>query len=189
MVMWRGLTRLVIVPGLIGFWPVSSAIGADPSRTVSHEPSTFDWTGWYFGGQYGYATGYSRWSALQAGGAGPILTGTLDLTNPLNGYFGDGSYFGGLQAGHNQRIGKHLVLGTEADIWFPSFTTGLMGAQTFTSPLSGQASYQDMVAYSGTVRGRLGYVFDNNWLLYGTGGFAFAYDKLQRMQLRRHRKR
>ena len=40
---------------------------------------------------------------------------------------------------------------------------------------------------SSLIRGRceaeLGYVLDSNWLLYGTGGFAFAYDKLQRMQL------
>jgi high affinity Mn2+ porin len=35
----------------------------------------------------------------------------------------------------------------------------------------------------GTGRGRAGYLLDNNWLIYGTGGFAFAYDKLQRSQL------
>ena len=153
-----------------------------PARAADGAAS-FDWTGWYFGGQYGYATGYSRWNATQAGGLGPPLIGSLDLTNPLNGYFGDGSYFGGLQAGYNQRIGTRLVLGGEADVWFPSFTTGLKGAQTFASPLVGQANYQDVVAYSGSMRGRLGYVLDNNWLLYATGGFAFAYDKLQRTQL------
>ena len=47
----------------------------------------------------------------------------------------------------------------------------------------GQANYQDVVAYSGSMRGRLGYVLDNNWLLDATGGFAFAYDKLQHTQL------
>ena len=183
-VMWRALTKLPMVAGLVGFWPVLCAMAADlSSPTAPKTPSAFERTGLYFGGQYGYATGYSRWSADQVGLAAPILTGSLDLTNPLNGYFGDGSYFGGLQAGYNQRIGKHLVLGAEADIWFPSFTTGLMGAQTFASPLAGQASYRDSVAYSGTARGRLGYVLDNNWLLYGTAGFAFAYDKLQRTQL------
>ena len=33
------------------------------------------------------------------------------------------------------------------------------------------------------MRGRLGYVLDSRWLIYGTGGFAFAYDKLQRNQI------
>ena len=110
------------------------------------------------------------------------MSGSVDLTNPLSGYFGDGSYFGELQAGYNQKIGSRLMLGAEADIAFPSTPVGLMGAQTFASPLVGQANYRDSIAYSGTVRGRFGYVLDNNWLLYGTGGFAFAYDKLQRNQ-------
>ena len=72
-------------------------------------------------------------------------------------------------------------MGAEADVSFPSFPVGLLGAQIVASPLVGQASYQDTVAYSGTVRGRVGYVLDNNWLLYGTGGFAYAYDKLPQL--------
>ncbi|MBV9627747.1 MAG: carbohydrate porin [Xanthobacteraceae bacterium] len=160
--------------------PVQLPVKARPAP----EPTpTFDWTGWYFGGHYGYATGYSRWNATEAGAAVPTLSGSVDLTNPLSGYFGDGSYFGGLQAGYNQKLGQRIVLGAEADFMFPSFPVGLLGAQIFTSPLVGQASYQDTVAYSGTIRARMGYVLDNNWLLYGTGGFAFAYDKLQRTQL------
>jgi high affinity Mn2+ porin len=179
---------------LVAFATVTSAWcwltpvrGADvmlriPLKAPPADPA-FNWTGWYFGGQYGYAGGYSQWNATQAGGAGPPLTGSLDLTNPLNGYFGDGSYFGGLQAGYNQAVGSRLVLGGEADVWFPSIPTGLLGAKTFASPLVGQAVYQDVVAYSGSARGRLGYVLDNNWLLYATSGFAFAYDKLQRTQI------
>ena len=37
--------------------------------------------------------------------------------------------------------------------------------------------------HSGTVRGRVGYVFNNNWLVYGTGGFAWSYDQITRTQL------
>ena len=70
----------------------------------------------------------------------------------------------------------------EADIWFPSFTTGLMGAQTFASPLAAQRAI-GIASPTRHTSGRLGYVLDNNWLLYGTAGFAFAYDKLQRIQL------
>ncbi|MFZ0839040.1 MAG: outer membrane beta-barrel protein, partial [Xanthobacteraceae bacterium] len=154
--------------------PVKAPAAPDPA---------LEWTGWYFGGHYGFATGYSRWNATEAGSAVPTLRGDVDLTNPLRGYFGDGSYFGGLQAGYNQKLGQRVVVGAEVDISFPSLPVGLLGAQIFASPQVGQASYQDTVAYSGTMRGRMGYVLDNNWLIYGTGGFAYAYDKLQRTQL------
>jgi high affinity Mn2+ porin len=171
-------------------WSVLPASAADVSVQLPLKappaPASvpgFDWTGWYFGGSYGDASGNSRWSATQAGGAGPPLNGSVNLTKPVNGYFGDGSYFGALQMGYNRKVSSRIVLGAEADVAFPSNPVGLVGEQIFASPLVGQASYQDMVAYSGTVRGRVGYVLDNNWLFYTTGGFAFAYDKLQRAQL------
>jgi high affinity Mn2+ porin len=75
------------------------------------------------------------------------------------------------------------VLGAEVDVAFPSNPVGWVGTQTFSSPLIGQASFQDLIAYTGTARVRAGYILDNNWLIYGTGGFAFAYDKLERSQI------
>jgi high affinity Mn2+ porin len=179
-----GLFALFAV-GAVGTAPPAQAADVAlqmPLKAVPASPA-FDWTGWYFGGHYGYATGYSRWNATEAGAAVPALSGSLNLQKPFNGYFGDGSYFGGLQAGYNQNFGSRLVLGAEVDVSFPSLPVGLMGAQTFSSPLVGQANYKDSVAYTGSVRGRVGYVLDNNWLMYGTGGFAFAYDKLQRTQI------
>src|SRR4030095_16700464 len=76
-------------------------------------------------------------------------------------------------------MSSRALLGLEADAMFPKT---ISGRQTFSSPLVGRASYQDTVLAAGTVRGRLGYVLDP-WLLYGTGGFAWAYDHLTRSQL------
>jgi high affinity Mn2+ porin len=142
--------------------------------------ASFDWTGWYFGGNLGYATGYSKWNATDAGGAVPTLNGSLDFYNPYNGFTGTGSYFAGLQAGYNQMLGSRFLVGAEVDVAFPNT---LEGDKTFATPLVGQANYADSVAYSGTARSRLGYVLDNRWLIYGTGGFAFAYDKLVLAQI------
>jgi high affinity Mn2+ porin len=153
-----------------------------PLKAPAADPA-FDWTGWYFGGHFGFASGYSKWTATEAGAAAPTLGGSFGLFNAVNGFGGDGSYFAGLQAGYNQRLGSRLVVGAEVDVAFPSFPVGLVGAQSFASPLVGQANYRDSIAYTGTARGRLGYALDNNWLIYGTGGFAFAYDKLQRIQV------
>ena len=151
-------------------------------------PSAFDWTGWYFGGHVGYATGYTKWNATEALATAPTLAGSLDFYTPYNGFKGTGSYFAGLQAGYNQMFGSRLLLGAEADIVFPNSLGGTIpssigGSQTFASPLVGVVNYADSIAYSGTARGRFGYVLDNRWLLYGTGGFAFVYDKLVRTQI------
>jgi high affinity Mn2+ porin len=164
----------------------ASAESADVAvrlSTATRAAPSFDWTGWYFGGHAGYATGHSQWTATEAGASMRTLSGSLDLFKPFNSFAADGSYFLGLQAGYNQKIGSRLVLGAEADIAFPALPVGLVGIQTVTSNLIGQARYQDLVAYTGTARARAGYLLDNNWLVYVTGGLAFAYDKLLRTQL------
>ncbi|MBU6458980.1 MAG: carbohydrate porin, partial [Bradyrhizobium sp.] len=43
-------------------------------------------------------------------------------------------------------------------------------------------TYTDTVLQFGTARARLGYTFDR-WLVYGTGGLAWTYDRLERTQL------
>jgi high affinity Mn2+ porin len=172
-------------------WAVAPACGADlalPMPLKAPAYPTYDWTGWYFGGHVGYATGYSHWAATEALMSNPTLNGSLFFYQPYNGFNGVGSYFAGLQTGYNQMLGRHILVGGEVDISFPSSIVGVVpsnfgGSQTFSSPLVGQVRYGDTVAYMGTARGRLGYVLDNQWLLYGTGGFAYAYDKLQRVQI------
>jgi high affinity Mn2+ porin len=139
----------------------------------------FDWNGWYAGGRIGLAFGSSNWSATQGAARAPVLNGSLDLFNPIHLSDGTGSYIGGLQAGYKRVMPSHFLLGLDADAMFPNT---ISGRQTFSSPLIGRASYQDTVLASGTVRGRLGYVLDP-LLLYGTGGFAWAYDRLTRSQL------
>jgi high affinity Mn2+ porin len=67
-----------------------------------------DWTGFYLGGHFGYATGTSNWAATQGGGAAP-LDGSIDLFNSYDAFKGTGSYFAGLQAGYN-RTGLHSLV-------------------------------------------------------------------------------
>ena len=63
-----------------------------------------------------------------------------------------------------------------------SFPSVLGGSQNISSALIGQASYQEQVEFSGTVRGRIGYA-PGNWLFYATGGFAWSYDQFTRTQI------
>jgi high affinity Mn2+ porin len=74
---------------------------------------------------------------------------------------------------------SRLMLGLEADVSFPNSIAGTYVGMSN----AGVASYGDTVLSSGAMRGRLGYVLDNNWLVYGTGGFAWSYDQLTRTQV------
>jgi high affinity Mn2+ porin len=131
------------------------------------------------GSHGGYAAGRSNWSATQAGAAAPTLSGTLDLFNLFDAFKGTGSYFLGLQAGYNYVFPSRLLLGIEADVSFPSL---ISGTSLLSAGLIGQASYQELVQFSGTARGRFGFTFDR-WLIYGTAGFAWTFDQFMRTRL------
>jgi high affinity Mn2+ porin len=96
------------------------AASADLPVKAPTKPSPFDWTGFYFGGHVGYATGRSNWSATQVGARAPILTGSLDLFNLYDAFKGTGSFFNGLQAGYNYMLPSRVVLGTEIDMSPPN---------------------------------------------------------------------
>jgi high affinity Mn2+ porin len=152
------------VPAMAADAPVRMPVKA-PER-----PAYYDWSGFYVGAHGGYATGYSKWSGTEPGAAVPSLSGSLDFFKAFDGFKGTGSYFVGLQGGYNYMLPSRVVLGAEADITFPNLISGL---QVFSSPASVQASYSELVQYSGTVRGRIGYA-PSHWLVYVTGGFAWS---------------
>jgi high affinity Mn2+ porin len=159
------------------------AIAADgiiPLPVKASAAPYYDWTGFYVGGHLGYATGYSKWSATEAGADVPSLAGSLDFFRAFDGFKGTGSYYIGLQAGYNYMFPSRLVLGVEADVSFPSLIGG--APQVISSDAIGQASYAETVQFSGSVRGRIGYA-PSHWLVYATGGFAWTYDQFTRMQL------
>ena len=179
------IVRLVGVPGLLALaaFGVSAAAAADlPAALPVKAPPAraFDWNGFYFGGHFGYATGSSDWTATQTGA--PPLAGALDLFKSYNAMTGEGSYFAGLQAGYNVVLPSRVLLGVEADISAPGAPNGISGNQNFSSAATGLANYSDTVLQTGTLRGRIGYIW-NDWLIYGTGGVAWTRDQLARTQL------
>jgi high affinity Mn2+ porin len=168
---------------VFAFAVIRSAAAADPSATMPLKalaaPAASDWNGFYLGGHFGYTAGSSNWVATQGGAAAPTLNGSLDLFNSYDAFKGTGSYVAGLQAGYDRMLPSRFLVGIEADFSAPNTVAS---SQTISSALSGQASYTDTVLQLGTARGRFGYGFDH-WLVYGTGGVAWTYDKLQRTQL------
>jgi high affinity Mn2+ porin len=156
-----------------------------PLKAPAALPS-FDWTGFYVGGHFGYAGGTSNWTADTVAGPGPSAAGSLNLLQPFNPFDEAGSYFMGLQAGYNRMLPNRVVLGVEGDVSFPGFPspTGQMigDVSTFSTPTLGRESYSESVVHFGTMRGRIGYA-PGPWFFYATAGFAWTYNNLTLTQL------
>ena len=124
-----------------------------PLVTKASPSPIFNWTGFYFGGHFGY-------------GRASFGLGTNPL--PLQGVFLPHSptgLIGGYQIGYNWQLASHLVLGVEADATFVS---------PVDAPALAQAPFNTSLDYIGTARGRLGYSL-GRWLPYVTGGFAWGH--------------
>ena len=137
------------------------ALAADlPSRQPPppEPPPVFSWTGFYMGGQVGYAFGHDATSYTPAG---------FGSTSP------DG-VIGGVHAGYDWQVpgptAQGIVVGLEGDIELSSFHggSGLAGP----GPLTGGTADARAEVF-GSLRGRLGYAIDRV-LIYATGGLAFT---------------
>lgn len=149
----------------------SSAFGADMYSTPEGAggykggPVPFtSWTGFYAGINGGGAWGASNELIFLDGD--PAIMGDA-------GRFHAGGGFGGGQVGYNWQGVWHprLVLGVEADVQGADISDHFVRGVSYygTTVFDGK---QD-VGFFGTVRGRIGYTFDNV-LVYGTGGFAYG---------------
>lgn len=169
----------------------SVAIAADMPASlpvkapVPYVSTAYDWNGWYVGAHVGVIRGSSNWSA-QPGAGAPGLNGSFDLPFNFDFMAGTGSYVAGLQGGYNHVFASRLMLGFEIDASSPNSDVvvpySVRGSQTVTSPMTGQVTYGEAVIHYGTARARLGYAFDH-FLLYGTGGLAWTYDRVTRTQV------
>ncbi|MBN8934729.1 MAG: porin family protein, partial [Rhizobiales bacterium] len=139
---------------------VGAAQAADlPVREPVYKGAPFvqaqTWTGAYVGLHAGYAWGSG------AASVGPFTSDNGDIEGG----------FGGGQIGYNwQAPGANWVLGVEADV-----SGGDIGNDV-TVPGVGSASTS--INVMGTVRGRVGFLFTPQTLVYTTAGFAWARNKV-----------
>jgi outer membrane immunogenic protein len=157
----------------------------------------YSWTGFYVGGNVGYSWGDARTDI--AGSANAITAQQISggFTTPSTFAFADSNtarlngIIGGGQLGYNYQFAPQWVLGFEADIqgsgergsnsFVDPFSTPVCVAVAnascaFFAPLNGTAatSYEAKIEWFGTVRGRLGFLLNDQLLLYGTGGLAYG---------------
>jgi outer membrane immunogenic protein len=133
-----------------------TAMAADMQVKAQPAPfsAAYNWTGCYIGGNVGGAWGNSN----------------INIPNyPANFDLESSSLIGGVHAGCNYMFPGGWVIGIEGDY---DWTDLKADASTIRGPVGERFSVRwDSTA---SVRGRLGYAF-NNTLLYITGGGAWAH--------------
>lgn len=139
----------------------SPAIAADltVAPVEAPAPQSYIWTGGYIGANAGWAHLKSDWHDVDDDWGGD----TYDAGS-------DGFTIGG-QIGYNYQLQNNVVLGIEADLNYAT------NSKSFDAPDGGVTLDNDMNGF-GTIRGRLGYAFDNV-LPFVTGGLAVANFKHQ----------
>lgn len=165
---------------VIGFASMASAADM-PVKAPPMAPAVFDWTGWYVGGNVGYGWGGST-------------DNDFALTDPVGHYttyaaLGGLQYpsvspngaVGGGQIGYNLQTGN-WVWGAVADFQFSGMTasnTAAVPRISFPFGLGTEIFFPQnqsdsaKIEWFGTVRGRIGYAF-NNFLPYISGGLAYG---------------
>lgn len=153
-------------------------LGQPVSPPVIAPPQAYDWSGFFAGANLGYDMGKMDWTAARLSKPGSAIGGgSTSLTHTIDSYTEGGSWVAGMQAGFNYMFANRIVVGGVADLTasaFPNYATGLSTGGTGTFRL-GKESYTDNILDTGTFRARVGYA-PGNWLLYATGGMAWAYD-------------
>ena len=161
--------------------PVSRA----PVYKAPVMPGPYNWTGFYVGGNVGYGWGnadndinYATGAAFPGVlGADPFPAFVHSDPLKLNGVNGGGQF------GYNWQFAPTWVLGFEADLQANQQKGSSRFSDAFTlsdnldnhTILSGTTvtNQEARMSWFGTVRGRLGYTW-NNVMLYGTGGLAYG---------------
>ena len=128
----------------------------------------YDWNGFYAGVHLGGAWQHRDTATIDPATSGVLATGAGDQS----------SFAGGGQFGVNFAMWPHFMVGMEADI-----VGALLHDTVVASNAAGtlQVQNDNNTNVFGTARGRAGYIWDN-WLFYGTGGFAWSYTEITRTQ-------
>jgi outer membrane immunogenic protein len=177
----------LLIASALTMTSMSSAIAADISMPVKAPPEAiYSWTGWYVGGDMGWAGSRDTFNHSPIfGGTGLIVGEPADaaaqqaVASPALTANGP---TGGLFAGYNWQRDS-FVFGVEADGAGMSVGKSVSGTFPFPSTLPGGVIGPPTQTFAGinsfeidwqaTLRGRVGFAA-NDWLLYGTGGFAIA---------------
>jgi outer membrane immunogenic protein len=175
----KKLLVATVVASALGTMAISlnlaeSAYAADlPTKAPKILPVYDTWTGFYVGGHAGIGWGSDGSQSMTDPAAGPVLGGFDPVIFSGSAKLGAVS---GIQLGYNWQATSTWLLGVEGDISLASRNNSnlkapLTAAVGFVVPGSSLSISAD-TKWLSSIRGRVGYIWDNN-LLYLTGGAAW----------------
>ncbi|HTV33957.1 MAG TPA: carbohydrate porin [Methylocella sp.] len=142
---------------------------APPAPTFPLLFASNPWEGFYAGGHVGYL-----FSGTSSYVSDPLSVPSIGQTSVVGEEHQFGPLNAGYQLGYNHVTASGLLLGAEADFSFPDIAKSNLQQNI---PALGPSVVNDSIQIYGSIRGRIGYTF-GDWLLYGTGGFAYDRDRL-----------
>lgn len=178
-----------------GLVVLTAATSRAPAQTA-----TANWAGFYVGGNLGY--GWGKADSTQSGtassfsGAPTVYVPNTFTVASANEKIALDSILGGIQAGYNV-VSTRWVIGAETDLQFgrrsgnTSLVSALNGAlcnnvilpsgPCSTSPIvptsvngSIATTLRSSIDWFGTFRARVGYLANDNLLVFGTAGLAYG---------------
>jgi outer membrane immunogenic protein len=167
------MKRLIVAAFAIGAL-VTPAMATDLALPVYRAPpppipvSAFSWTGCYIGADIGGA-----WSSQDVSNTAPPINGQAGVTGTINA----SGAIGGGYLGCNYQWSPAWVVGIEGDLSGTQLSGTALAPNLFAggAPVgSGGIFWTSNLNTIGTVRGRLGYLWAPNTLLYVTGGGAWG---------------
>lgn len=149
--------------------------------------AAIDWSGVYAGfhGSFAQAKASGTTSVLdQAADTFGGRAAGFAASESANLDFSGGQV--GLQVGYNHQFKNHFVLGVEAD-WSKSWVSGTQDNRALDDEIVMEAgrlqsrTHHD-IDWTGSLRGRLGYAFNNGFMMYGTAGLTGLKERVTRDQ-------
>lgn len=156
--------------------PVFAAdiVAKAPAPAAAHS-----WSGFYVGGHAGYGWNGDptvSYTPNDIAANGFTCGGAFGGTCIPAATFGISGGLIGLQAGYDWQPDRHWLAGVASD--FSWTAIGGTGASNFvlgsTPPAASAFQATENVDWFGTLRGRLGWLATDKFLLYGTGGLAYG---------------
>ena len=148
---------------------VATSVAVTPAMAGPPPPPApiWTWTGFYAGGNVGYSWGQGAPTYNEPAFAGTLPT-TLTGANNLNGPIG------GFQIGYNWQLNNSWVTGLETDFDLANEQNSRSFGPFTESEGAISATLGSKIEWFGTVRGRLGWLWNPTTMVYATGGLAYG---------------